>query len=342
MPDSDDHDANDEISSDVDSENMIEYLDGFWKQCQEALKLGSDISIEGPVTGVVACGMGGSALPGEIVKGYIDVDIPVDVIRDYSVPKWVNHGTLVFVVSYSGNTEEALACLKSARSKGAKVVCISSGGKLRELCESSRSPIVLVPKGLQPRASTGYQTLPILNILSNSGVIPDQTSEMDDVVKALKKDMKESAKDIVGRIKDKIPLIYSSDRMIAVARLWKAAVNENSKHPAFFNVFPEMNHNDMIGFKQAKNSRYYFIFIEDAEDHMRIKKRMKITKEILQNIGLPVLIIKLTGPNRLARMFSSILMGMYAGYYLALEYGIDPSPVDLVEDLKKQMGPYIS
>ena len=321
----------------VDKENMLSVLDNFWKQCEDALKLGANIRAEYPFDGIVFCGMGGSALPGEIVKGYIQVSIPVDVVRDYKVPNWVSKKTLVFIVSYSGGTEESLSCLKSAKAKGAKIVCIASGGKLREICQNTKTTFIEVPKGLQPRASTGYMTMPILNVLMNSRLITDKTEEMADTVDALKKDIKAGAEGLAQRLVNKVPLIYSSDRMISVARLWKAAVNENSKHPAFFNVFPEMNHNDMMGFRNA-NGNFYFIFIEDADDHPRIKKRMAITKELLHENEQPVLILKLSGPNLLARMFSAILMGMYVGYYLALEYKVDPSPVDMVEDLKKKLG----
>ncbi|MBU0535908.1 MAG: bifunctional phosphoglucose/phosphomannose isomerase, partial [Nanoarchaeota archaeon] len=221
------------------------------------------------------------------------------------------------------------------------IVCICSGGKLKEVCEKTSTPLIVVPKGLQPRASSGYMTIPMLNILINSRIIADKTEEIEDTIKVLKKDLSEGAQGLAQRLAGKVPLIYSSDRMIAVARLWKAAVNENAKRPAFFNVFPEMNHNDMIGFKNT-TTEFYFIFIEDADDHPRIKKRMAITKELLQELDLPVLIIKLTGPNLLARIFSSMLMGMYTGYYLALEYGVDPSPVEMVEDLKKKLGSYVN
>lgn len=326
----------------IDKENMLSVLDSFWKQCENASRLGNNIRVEQPVDGIIFCGMGGSSFPGEIVKAYIQVNMPVEIIRDYKVPMWVNRNTLVFVVTYSGNTEEALSCLKSAKAKGAKVVCVTAGGKLQEMCEKTSTPAIIVPRGIQPRSAAGYMTIPILNCLMNSRLIIDKNDEIDDTIKALKKDIKENAKGLAKRLVGKIPLIYSSDRMVAIARLWKAAINENAKTPAFFNVFPEMNHNDMNGFANQGNHKgdFYAIFIEDAEDHPRIKKRMEITKELMQEKDCPVLILKITGPNTLARIFSAILMGGYVGYYLALELGVDPTPVDMVEGLKKRLGTY--
>ncbi len=327
---------------DIDKENMISVLDNFWKQVEDALKLGISVRVERPVDGIVLCGMGGSSFPGEIVKEYIQVNVPVEVVRNYKVPSWAGGKTLVFVVSYSGNTEEALSCLKSAKGKGAKIVCISSDGKLKEKCRNTSTPFIEVPKGIQPRAATGYQTMPILNVLINSRIISEKKrEEMQEIAKVLRKDVKESAEGVAQRLVDKIPLIYTSERMSAVARLWKAAINENAKAQAFFNVFPEMNHNDMNGFINQK-AEFYAVFIEDIDDHERIKKRMRITKELLQEKECPVLMLRLTGPNFLARIFSAILMGMYVGYYLAIAYGTDPTPVEMVEGLKKKLGSYIS
>jgi glucose/mannose-6-phosphate isomerase len=121
-----------------------------------------------------------------------------------------------------------------------------------------------------------------------------------------------------------------------MAKVWKAKINENAKCPAFFNEFPELNHNEMVGFTRL-NGNYYVIMMEDEEDHERIKRRMEVTKGLLQKQGCPVLLMKITGKDRLARIFSTVLLGSYVGYYLALEHGVDPTPVTMVEDLKKTL-----
>lgn len=322
-----------------DNENMISVIDNFWKQCDEASRLGHDIRVERPINGIVFCGVGGSNLPGELIKSYINVPMPVELNRSYKVPAWVDKNTLVFVASYSGNTEEALSCFKSAKSKGAKMVCITSGGKLKEMCETSRTPLILVPAGIQPRMAVGYQTIPLLNVLAASRIIDDQTKELIGTVDTLKKNMKESAQQLAKRVLNKIPVVYTSNKLVSIAKTWKAAFNENAKTQAFFNEFPEMNHNEMIGYTHLR-ADFYAIFIEDEDDHPRIKKRMTLTKELLNEKKCHVMILKLTGPNLLARIFSSIQFGLYASYYLALEYDVDPTPVVMVESLKKNLGPF--
>ncbi|MCX8147054.1 MAG: bifunctional phosphoglucose/phosphomannose isomerase [Candidatus Woesearchaeota archaeon] len=329
------------MAENIDKENMIKVLDNFWKQCEEASMLGNDIKVSFPINGIIFCGMGGSAIPGDIIKSYIELSYPVEIVRDYKIPAWADKNTLVFIASYSGNTEEALSCFKSAKAKGTKIVCITSGGKLKKFCEDSKTPLIIVPSGIQPRDAIGYQTLPLLNVLINSKIISSTAKDdIKDMVGLLRKDIKEEAEALAKKLVNKIPLIYSSDRMVSVARAWKTKINENAKAQAFFNVFPEMNHNEMVGFTNLK-ADYYAIFIDDKDDHPRIKKRMEITKKLLNEKRCPVLILKLTGPNRLARIFSCILLGSYVGYYLALEYGTDPTPVKMVEDLKKELGEYI-
>jgi glucose/mannose-6-phosphate isomerase len=326
--------------SGVDKENMLGVLDNFWRQCEESLQLGKDIKVDKPVNGIIFCGMGGSSFPGEIVKGYVDLDIPIEVVRDYEVPRWADKETLVFIVTYSGNTEESLSCFRSAKARGSKIICITSGGELAAVCAKTGTHLVKVPSGIQPRSATGYMTIPILNILSRSQIIEDQTDEIVGMINILKKDIKENAKALARRLVDKVPIIYTSSRLIAVARIWKAAMNENAKTQAFFNALPEANHNEINGFVN-KGADFYGIFIEDSDDHPRIKKRMEVTKGLMQEWECHTLILKLTGSNALARMFSAILMGHYVGYYLALEYATDPTPVEMVEGLKKQLGVYI-
>lgn len=328
--------ANEEIGS----ERMIDVLDNFWRQCQEASRLARDIKVDLPINGIVLCGMGGSAIPGDIIKSYIDVNVPVVVNRSYEIPSWVNKNTLVFTISYSGNTEETLTCFRHAKAKQAKIVGISSGGKIEKFCQQGRSHFVKVPSGIQPRDASGYLTLPIINILQNSRIIKDNSRDMENMISTLKKGYKEKAREIAKKLVGKIPIIYSSHRMIALAKTWKSKINENAKVEAFYNEFPELNHNELVGFTNLKGD-FFVIIIEDEDDHVRVKKRMNITAELLKKKGCPVLTLKIKGENRLSKIFSTILLGSYVGYYLALEYGTDPSPVVMVEDLKKELGPYV-
>ncbi len=318
----------------VDKENLISVLDNFHAQCSRASSLGEDVKVAQPVDSIILCGMGGSALAGDIVKSCVNVRIPIVVNRDYSIPSFATKNSLVFILSYSGNTEESISCYKEAKKSYAKIVILSSNGKLADLALQDKTQCIRIPSGIQPRHALGYLTFSILNVLSNSKIIHKDDAAISSVVAALKKDYHETAKDLAQKLAGKIPIIYSSARLEVLARVWKANINENAKVQAFYNVFPELNHNEMVGFTNLKGN-YYIIIIEDIGDSPRIKKRMEITKKLLQEKGCSVLILKLTGESLLARIFSSILLAAYTGYYLALEYKVDPTPVEMVEKFKK-------
>ncbi len=314
---------------------MIAVLDRFWKQCDEASTLGLSVKIDPPVNAIIIAGMGGSAIPGDVLRSYLGNKIMIHSCRDYSLPAWANKHTLVFCVSYSGNTEETLEVYREAKKRGCKLVCLSSDVKLADWSMRDNAPHIHVPTGIQPRDALGYQTIPLLNVLMMSKIIP-KNADIASMISVLKAVDKGKAEEIARKLVDKVPIIYASSSMVALAKTWKSKINENAKCPAFFNEFPEMNHNEMVGFTHGKGN-FYLILMEDEEDHARIKKRMEITKELIQKQGHPVLLMKITGKNRLARIFSTILLGSYVGYYLALEYKVDPSPVVMVEDLKKML-----
>lgn len=314
---------------------MLGVLAAFPQQCEEAIGLGTHIKVKPPVNAVVVCGMGGSALGAEILKSYLNEKIPFFIVRDYTIPTWLNKNTLVFIVSYSGNTEETLSCYTEAKRRECTVVCISSDGKLRDLAARDGTHTIDVPRGMMPRDSLGYQSIPVLNVLMNSGII-SPTNELNSLVRIIKQDVRDKASQIAERMLNKIPIIYSSEKMACYAKIWKAKINENAKVQAFANVFPELNHNEMVGFTNTLGE-YYMVIIEDEEDHERTKKRMQITKEFMQERGIPVMLLKVMGKNRLARIFSTIILGSFVGYYLALEYNIDPTPITMVEEFKKKM-----
>lgn len=323
------------VATVIDKENMLAVLDGFWKQCDEASQLGLNIRVTGQIDAIIVAGMGGSGMPGEILRSDLSTKVHIHSCRDYLLPGWAGKNTLVFCISYSGNTEETLSAYKDARKKGCRIVCIAAGGKLLDYAQRDKVPFVRVPSGIQPRDAVGYQTIPVLNILMQSGVI-SKTADIQKMIPILQMTDRQKARDIARNLLNKIPVIYASSRMIGLAKIWKAKINENAKCQAFYNEFSEVNHNEMVGFTNLK-ADYYIIMIEDEEDHERIRKRMEITKQLLQQQGCPVLLMKLTGKNRLARIFSTILLGSYIGYYLALEYKVDPSPIAMVDELKRML-----
>tara|TARA_Y100000031_G_scaffold32673_1_gene36503 strand:+ start:174 stop:1139 length:966 start_codon:yes stop_codon:yes gene_type:complete len=318
----------------LDSQNMLQVIKDFPKQCREALGLPKGISASGEINNIVIAGMGGSAMGGDLLKVYLsNTNIPVYVNRDYKVPNFVDENSLVFAVSYSGNTEETLSALNAAKEKKAQIIGITSGGKLAEECEK----VVNIPSGLQPRAALGYLFFPMLGILHNTNIIRvknDELNEMMDILKQTDK-FNEQGEELSKKLKEKIPIIYASEALGAIAFRWKTQINENAKMPAFYNVFSEMNHNEIAGYK-SMDHKFSVVMIQDKNDNDRIKKRMDICKEIMEEY-VEVEEVETQGESLLARMFSAIYLGDYVSYYMALWNRVDPSPVDIIEGMKKKL-----
>ena len=318
----------------LDSQNMLQVIKDFPKQCREALGLPKGISASGEINNIVIAGMGGSAMGGDLLKVYLsNTNIPVYVNRDYKVPNFVDENSLVFAVSYSGNTEETLSALNAAKEKKAQIIGITSGGKLAEECEK----VVNIPSGLQPRAALGYLFFPMLGILHNTNIIRvknDELNEMMDILKQTDK-FNEQGEELSKKLKEKIPIIYASEALGAIAFRWKTQINENAKMPAFYNVFSEMNHNEIAGYK-SMDHKFSVVMIQDKNDNDRIKKRRDICKEIMEEY-VEVEEVETQGESLLARMFSAIYLGDYVSYYMALWNRVDPSPVDIIEGMKKKL-----
>jgi len=320
----------------IDKSNMLEVLDNFPKQCKDALALPKGIMVKGEVTSIVVCGMGGSAIGGDLLKMYTnETKLPVFVVRDYKVPEFVDNYTLVFVVSYSGNTEETLSAFHDAKKKNANIIAITAGGQLHK--EASKT--IRIPSGLQPRAAIGYLFFPMLGVLYNSNLIDVKNADLNEMLVLLSQNqgIKETAEQLAKKIQGKIPIIYSSELLKPVAYRWQTQINENAKYPAYHSSFSEMNHNEINAFRNMERKKFIPILIRDEKDHPRIKRRMDVCKQIMErNVDVEEVHIK--GSSLLARMFYTIYLGDYTSYYLALRERVDPTPVEVIEWLKKQLG----
>ena len=319
----------------TDKSNMIQVLEDFPKQCREALDLAKEEKITEKIKNIVVIGMGGSAIGGDLLKTYLSGSaIPVFVNRDYDLPGFVDENTLVFAVSYSGNTEETLSSYRQAVEKKANIVAITSGGKLAEQCRKK----IMIPPGFQPRNAIAYLFFPMLGVLYNSGITEVKNNDLNEMLAILreKDKIKDKAEKIAKRLRDKTPVIYSSEVMQPVAYRWKCQINENSKHPAFSHIFPEMNHNELVGYRLMDRRQYSAVIIRDSHDHQRIKKRMEICTKLMEK-SIDVNELDTEGKSLLARMFYAIYMGDLISYYLALYNRVDPTPVDVIENLKKSL-----
>lgn len=319
----------------TDRFNMLEVLDNFPKQCRDALTLTKGITAKGEITSIVVCGMGGSGIGGELLKICLSNEkLPVFVSKDYKVPEFVDNYSLVFAVSYSGNTEETLSAFRDAKKKNAQIVAITSGGELAK----EAGKVIKIPAGLQPRAALGYLFFPMLGVLYNSNLIDVKNTDLNEMLGLLdqKEEIKIKAEELAKKMYSKIPLIYSSELLKPVAYRWQTQINENAKYPAYHSAFSEMNHNEINAFRAMERGKFLAILLRDEKDHPRIKKRMDICKQIMER-RIDVEDVNIKGSSLLARMFYAIYLGDYTSYYLAMRERVDPTPVEVIEWLKKQL-----
>ena len=318
----------------IDKSNMKQVLEDFPKQCREAMSLSEGMKVSGNFNKIMVCGMGGSAIGGDILKAILKDKMPVYVIKEYDIPEFIDENTLVFAISYSGNTEETLGALTKAKNQGACAVAISSGGQLVDMTDI----VIKVPDGLQPRNAVGYLFFPMLAILHNSGIVNVSNKDLNDLLKVISDTnyFDDKGKDIARKIGDRAPVVYSSTVMEPCAYRLKCEVNENAKHPAFHHVFPEMCHNELVGFKGMERSKFLILLIRNNTDHDRVKIRMDICKNLLSET-VDVEEITAMGDSLLAKLFSVIYLGDWIGYHLAMLNREDPTPVDVIENLKRAL-----
>ncbi|MBD3249097.1 bifunctional phosphoglucose/phosphomannose isomerase [Candidatus Woesearchaeota archaeon] len=316
----------------MDKDNhMLKILEGFRSQCEEAYKLSRKIKVKGSFKNAVVCGMGGSGIAGHLIKAF-EKKIPIYVHNDYGVPDVVNNKSLVIVISYSGNTEETLSAYSEAKKKKAKIVSITSGGNLAEKDKDA----LIVPPDLPPRAAMGYLFISALVAMARAKIISDQDTAIREAVKGLvSKTCSREGFMLAKKMNNKIPVFYGSEEMRGVVYRMKCQINENAKQPAFYNVFPEMDHNEINGFKK-QGKKMISVFLMNNKDNIAVKKRMDITKRLIKE-QTNTAEIQVKGKNHLAKMLRTIYVGDFASYYLSLMNKEDPTPVPLISKLKERL-----
>lgn len=286
----------------------------------------------------VFIGMGGSALGPDLLR-VSNPELDILIHRDYGLPDLLDkvlQNSLIILNSYSGNTEEVLDAFKLALSKNLSVAAVSIGGKLLELARQNSIPYIEMPNWkLEPRLALGLNLKALLKVLG-------QDEALDMVSKVQLPDQEKTGKELAERLRGFVPIIYSSRKNGPVAYTWKVKINETAKKPSFSNVFPELNHNEMAGFHASNVSKllsqnFHFIFLKDVTDNPRILKRMGVTGELLQKQKLRVETIELMGDDVFTKIFSSLQLADWVSYYIAKEYGIDPTDISAVEEFKKSI-----
>jgi glucose/mannose-6-phosphate isomerase len=297
---------------------------------------------------VAICGMGGSAIAGDLIAGvYRDrLRRPVATVRDYILPGWVGPDTLVVLCSYSGNTEETLTCTMQALERKALIVGITSNGKLGDLGRREGMPIISVPPGMQPRAALLDLFTPMLVTLSRLGVVPQIDAELEDGRAALEaavaaygpgaEEAENPAKQLANALVGSVPVIYGAEATAALAYRWKCQFNENSKVPSFWHAVPEMNHNEIVGFEGLTefHKLSHVLMLRDARQHRQVERRFDLTGQLIEKRVRGVISISGDGDTALARLLDLVLLGDYVSLYLACLYNVNPGPVDIIEQLK--------
>ncbi len=327
----------------VDKYNLREVIMEYLDQAELGQKVAAKIKIKKKdFSNVIIAGMGGSALPGGLLIDYLDnqerdFNLPVYITRDYHLPSRASADSLIFISSYSGNTEEIVSCFHEALELRASIIAISSGGEIEKIARKKSVPHVKLKidkEGFQPRYAAIYFFMAMQQILTNLG-LSDRISDLPKSKKYIR-DLEVKGEEIAGKAKNKTPVFYASNRFKSVVRHCKIKVNENAKTPAFWNYFPEVNHNEMVGFTNPQG-QFFVVMFENIDDHSQVKKRMKVTSNLYKEKGVKSEIVKVKGESYLEKCFYMLLLGDWISYYLALEYGQDPTPVDMVEDLKKAL-----
>lgn len=287
---------------------------------------------------MVVCGMGGSHLAADILQSLNLKEIIV--WSDYNLPDLNLKNALIVVDSYSGNTEEALSSFREAKKRKLNICVITSGGKLLELAIKNNIPYIQIPKlDLQPRMALIYQILALLKILNKKDILKE-IKNLKNKINIL--NLEKEGKILAQNMFNFIPVIYASCQNKALAYIFKIKLNESSKIPAFYNTFPELNHNEMQGFNLSPKtkkmlSNFLFIFLNDKNDNIYIKKRMKITSDLYKKQGFKILNIELNYNNFWLKVFNFLFLTDWISYYLSQIYNYEFENVPLIEEFKLRM-----
>jgi len=316
--------------------------DAVWR-VESANIVGLDTS-----AGLVVAGMGGSAIGGALARAALSdhATRPIFVTRSYGLPPWTTPDTTVLCASYSGNTEEVLACYESAGALGARRVVATCGGRLATIARGDGVPVIPFPGGFQPRAAVAYMTVAALEVAALCGVGPRLTSEIDVAASHLEQlvgewgpDSPDSlAKGIARELHGTTPVIAGAGLTAPIAYRWKTQINENAKQPCFAHELPELDHNEIVGWEGARElGMFSAVFLDDCDAHPRIKARIELTRNLIDKGAVRNLKIETRGQTTIERVMSLVLLGDLVSIYMALLRGVDPMPVYLLERLKEEL-----
>ncbi len=321
---------------------MKELIQNFPVQLQEALSISEKFIFSATnIKNVVITGLGGSGIGGTFAQEYVCniAKVPIIVNKSYELPTFINENTLVIVSSYSGNTEETIRCYHQAIEKKCQIVSITSGGQIKTLSEQNNTSVVLIPPGFPPRTCLGYSFVQVLNILNQSKIISDDwVEEIKDAIQLLKteqENIKALAENIAKKIFKTIPVIYTLSSEALAIRL-RQQLNENSKILCWHHIIPEMNHNELVGWKII-NGEHSVLAILTSFDLKENKRRYEICKEIISKFNIPIIEIVAKGRSKLEQWMYVVHLSDWVSYYLSILNNVDAVEVSVIDHLKNEL-----
>jgi glucose/mannose-6-phosphate isomerase len=333
-----------------DAQDALGVAEKQWQQLRQQYNAAPLVNLDTqPIYNVVLAGMGGSALAASILQSWPGLSEPFEIIRGYDIPSYVDKDTLFIASSYSGNTEETLAALAAAEQKGARIVVIASGGKLEEIATAKSYPFYRLPEDFQPRMAVFYNFAALVQLLEPTGLIGEgRVAELHDGAEWLKSQMgdwlptvpgaKNQAKQLAQECIGKSPVIYAGPKFFPAAYKWKISFNENAKNVAWCNQIPEFNHNEFLGWTSHPTEKPYTVIdLRSNLEHERVQKRFDISEQLLSGRRPAAHVVQARGETLLQQLLWVITLGDFVSLYTALLNGLNPTPVELIEKLKKSL-----
>lgn len=329
----------------ADSDQMLDAVlaipdhlrDAVWRMESASLK-----PTEAPMA--FFCGMGGSAIGGDLAAAALGgrLSRPLITVRGYELPPWAPAGSAVLCSSYSGDTEEALACYSAAEALGAQRLVAATGGELADTARRDSVPVIGLPAGLQPRAAVAYMFCAAAELAALASAAPRIHTEIDAAAAHLEERIdavSARALELAELLDGSVVVITGSDLTQPVATRWKTQLNENAKAPAFASALPEASHNELVGWEGApERGRFSSVLLGDPDQHPRERRRFELTAGLIKPHAHLVVEVEAEGETRTARLVELVMLGDLLSLHLAARRGADPSPVRVIDELKSKLG----
>lgn len=299
--------------------------------------------------GLLVCGMGGSAVGADLANAVLGdrATRPLHVLRGYDPPGWLTSDVFVLCSSYSGETEETLACYEAARVADAQRAVLTTGGSLAAMAREDGVPVIGIPSGMQPRAAVIYMVVGALAVAASCNVAPSLRGEIEQAEPLLRGLSDEwapgstasRAAEVARKLHGTVPIVHGAGPTLAPAVRWKTQINENAKTAAYACALPEANHNEICGWERGRGlAPLSAVFLENADQHPRVRRRVELTAKLARDTGAPCALVDAHGETPFERVLSLVLLGDLVSLYLAVLEGVDPTPVEAIERFKAELG----